>query len=216
MTSIELSNFIRKNYPATKASIARRGAVYGVGINDSDYDVSPRVEGKKTSCPAYTSWKGMLSRSYSKRELEKYPTYVGTEVCDEWKYFSSFRSWWLINHREGYHLDKDILTDLRKYSPESCVYVPAWLNGFILDCRARRGGWPIGVYYNKADRKFIARCCNQLTKKTEYLGSFDSPAIANHAWLLRKLELAAERKHEMDIIDGRIYQRVVQIIKGCK
>lgn len=119
------------------------------------------------------------------------PTYIGCQVCDEWKVFSNFKAWMEQQDWEGKELDKDLLFSGNKtYSPETCVFVSSAVNNFILDNGRCRGDWPIGVSFNKEKRKFEARCSNPFTKKFENLGYFSCPQDAHKAWALRKRQLA--------------------------
>ena len=71
--------------------------VYGVGINDVNYVIRiveqlPKTNGKRKEkliwkCPFYSRWASMLERCYSKSLLEKYPSYIGCSVCEEWLIF---------------------------------------------------------------------------------------------------------------------------------
>jgi hypothetical protein len=45
------------------------------------------------------------------------------------------------------------------------------------------------------------------------LGNYQTPEKAHEVWLNYKLALALARKPEMDLINPRIYQNVIQIIK---
>jgi len=86
--------------------------VCGVGINDADYPTRryKTVNGKSKlvwTCPFWRKWKDMISRCYSERELEKYPTYKGCSVCEDWLYFSRFKAWMEKQAWEGLVLDKD-------------------------------------------------------------------------------------------------------------
>lgn len=65
--------------------------VFGVGINDADYAVQPKINGVQVCCLFYRKWKNMLERCYYPKELVKHPTYQGCVVCDEWIYFSNFK-----------------------------------------------------------------------------------------------------------------------------
>ena len=188
---------------------------YGFGINDANYVVRPDVNGRQVTCPAYRAWRDMIKRCYSAKLHAMFPTYVDVNVCKEWKSFMAFRAWWIDHHVDGYQLDKDLIGDGKLYSPETCIYVPQWLNNFTIDSRASRGDFPIGVSYDKRSGKYVARCSNPFGK-IERLGFFDCQDQAHMAWLSRKLEIAAELKPMMDEIDERIYQKVAEIIKNAK
>jgi hypothetical protein len=60
------------------------------------------------------------------------------------------------------------------------------LNTFTTDSTAARGDWPIGVYWNKQNGKFMAYCSNPFTGKQENLGYFTCPDEAHEAWRARK------------------------------
>lgn len=189
--------------------------VYGVGVNDAGYVFDTTINGRRVRCPAYRSWKNMLERCYSEKFHHRNPTYAEVRVCDEWLSFMAFRKWWVENHVDGWQLDKDLLSDNRIYSPEACIFVPAWLNNFTIDSGTARGEWPIGVCFDSRRRKFESRCRHPFGKR-EYLGHFSTPDEANAAWLTRKLEIANELKHLMDDIDARIFPRVIEIISRSK
>lgn len=216
MTELEFSDYLRANFKPSKRATSQRRRVHGFGINDADYVTQPTIDGERAMCPAYSAWRHMIERAYCAKLHEKRPTYIGVTVCDEWRSFMAFREWWLINHVDGWELDKDLLSGEREYSPDACIYVPQWLNSFSADRRAARGYWPIGVYFHKRDGKFGAQCQNMLAGKNEHLGYFACPEKAHQAWLRRKLELADEMKPMIDSIDPRIYPRVIQIIHGLK
>ena len=216
MTKVELSLFIEANYPISGMG-SPRCAVHGVGINDSDYMSQPRVNGKQLRDPAYASWQNMLKRAYGKSTQKCRPTYIGVTVCEEWLLFSAFREWWLANYREGWQLDKDLLSvGNREYRPSACIYIPNRLNNFTADCGASRGELPIGVHIHKQTGKFESGCQNQITGKNVYLGLFDTKDAAHAAWLRYKLSLAIELKPLMDSIDKRIYNNVVTIINSAR
>lgn len=187
--------------------------VQGFGINDADYYVTSLLDGKRVLCKAYEAWSSMLKRCYSPKNIKVQPTYRGVIVCDEWRSFMSFRCWWIKNHVDGWSLDKDILSDSRVYSPDTCIYVPQWLNTFTIDCLSSRGAYPVGACKRKHLDRFMSSCRNPETGNSEYLGDFSSAIDAHRAWINRKLEIAASLKGEMDCIDQRIYKRVVEIIK---
>lgn len=174
--------------------------VYGVGINDADYTVKlyeyvinesgERVKKWFWRCPYYTRWQSMLSRCYSVKYHERHPSYIDCEVCEEWKTFSNFKEWMSSQKWEGKCLDKDLKVKFNKiYSPDTCLFVETEVNNFVLDKESARGQWPLGVYYHKPTKKFIARCSNSTSRKQEHLGYFDTPEEAHEAWKKRKREL---------------------------
>jgi len=161
--------------------------VHGVGINDADYTTHTIVGGKSLVCPYYKCWLSMLRRCYSKKSLLQCPTYTGCTVAVEWHRFSTFRSWMTGQAWQGMELDKDLVSDLRVYSPETCVFVSHSINMFLNDDRKNRGLWPIGVYQTPTG-KFRARVSIGGTYKS--LGCFESPCLAHDAWAKAKSELA--------------------------
>ena len=167
--------------------------VHGVGINDADYPVRPRLKGVRVFCPIYLRWAKMLERAYDNKHKERHPTYNGCTVCDEWLTFSSFHSWLTKQDWQGKEIDKDILFLGNKvYSPDTCVLVSQDTNKFLLDCISRRGKYAIGVYFNKTKNKFRSQCKNNFTKKNESLGYFASEKEAHLSWKKRKHELACQ------------------------
>jgi hypothetical protein len=187
-----------------------RKPVYGVGINDSDYvtERKEKVNGKWKvlwKCPYYCRWRDMLARCYSEKYQERYPTYKGCTVIDEWLLFSNFKRWMEKQDWEGKDLDKDLLVEGNKvYSPETCVFVPQLVNSFLIDCGAIRGEYPIGVSWRKALSKLQAYCRNPFTKKLEHLGYFLDPDEAHEAWKKRKHELACQLADSEYVTDDRI------------
>lgn len=216
MTEISKMEFIEKNYKASKYSISGRGLVCGVGFNDVDCVVAPRFEGKQVTHPAYRAWASILWRCYDIKFLSRTPTYASATICDQWRAFSEFRKWWIANQVDGWHIDKDLLSDGKVYSPDTCIFIPQWLNKFTLGRDACRGDYPIGVHYSKRDRAFQAYCSHPFRNGNGNLGYFKNKESASNAWLKRKLEIARELKHLMDEIDTRLYNRITDIITRMK
>lgn len=107
-----------------------RGLVYGVGCLDVNFPVAVRIEGRAYYHPAYSAWQNMLKRCYYTNNTVSYTPAV---VCDSWLQFSNFLAWWKVHYIEGLELDKDqecIMRGLKisVYSPETCRYIPKWLN----------------------------------------------------------------------------------------
>lgn len=170
-----------------------KNLVCGVGTNDADYLVQPKVNGKQVVCPYYRTWTNMLRRAYSTNCHKKQPTYIGCSVCTEWHSFMAFRAWMMNQNWRGMQLDKDFLNQGNKvYGPKFCMFIPSVVNKFITDSGCSRGEWPIGVYFNKPSRKFLAKCRSPFTDKQVHLGYFANPEEAYQAWLERKKELQIE------------------------
>lgn len=106
----------------------KKKLVCGIGVNDADYTVRPRINGKSVFCPAYSSWSKMLERCYSNHP--RYSSYKDCSVAPEWHTFSNFRKWYLeqgdVTDKQ---LDKDIMyPGNRVYGPDRCVFVDRRLN----------------------------------------------------------------------------------------
>ena len=176
----------------------RNKKVYGVGINDADYNVviGDMVDGKwkiTWKCPFYTAWNNVLERCYSDTYQLKRPTYKVCSVCDEWLTFSKFKTWMETQEWEGKQLDKDLLKLGNKvYCPEWCIFIDRKINNFVIDSGATRGKYMIGVYWDKCTGKFKSQCNNPFTRKREYLGLFTDELEAHLAWKRKKHQFACQ------------------------
>lgn len=158
--------------------------VYGVGINDSPFQISPTISGSIIIHPAYRAWCNMLTRCYSSKCKEKYPTYEDVVCCTEWLTFTTFAKWFKDNYKFGYHLDKDLLLkDNKVYSPTTCVFAPKEVNAFMTLSSASRGKLPLGVSVEHLN-KFRASI------KSKYICTTNTKEEAHKAWQKAKLEQA--------------------------
>lgn len=165
--------------------------VAGIGINDADYDVSK--DGRIT-CQYYKEWSQLLYR------LDKF----GSTVCDEWRRFSTFKTWMKQQDWEGKSLDKDLLgRKQRHYSPENCVFISHKLNTLIAStmhqrmfkgeptkylrgvCR-RGGGWQ----YLIGDKQ------NILKPWTAHKITFPTEIAAHRAWCRARAHYIREHVHQ--------------------
>ena len=189
--------------------------LFGVCENNADYMVSPYLNGERVMCPAYEAWRGMVKRCYSSKLHSNNPTYKGVKMCDEWLKFMTFRDWWVTHHVNGFELDKDILHLGNKiYSPDTCIYVPHWINSFNLDRGLFGGNEMIGAHLYKRYGSYQSYCKHPKSGKKVHLGYFESSELANAAWVNYKLDVAFSLKSEMDRISERIYPAIVEKIKS--
>ena len=198
--------------------------VCGVGINDAEEPVQKRSacireDGRKVykldwCCDFYCTWTRMLSRCYSEKSLARLPTYIGCPVCDDWWKLSNFKEWMNNQKWEGLELDKDILYRGNKvYSPETCVFVEARVNSFILDRRHSKYDLPPGVSYYKRYGKYQAQCKSFAGVDT-FLGYHGTPEEAHQAWLSFKLEQAKLLAAEQD--DPRVAKALIDRYENYK
>ena len=163
--------------------------IYGIGyLGEGKYKIHDK-NGKLTKC--YKVWHSMLERCYDSKYKEKHLTYKNCKVCDEWLCFQNFAEWYYNNYYEiegrKMMLDKDILHKGNKvYSPENCVFVPNNINTLFIKNDKSRGEYPIGVSYNKRDKKFSAQCSiynfEENKKEYKYLGYYETPEQAFNSY----------------------------------
>jgi hypothetical protein len=168
----------------------RAALIYGIGTNDADYVTTKMVNGKQVICSFYRVWASMLSRCevgglYQARK----PTYVGTQVCEEWRSFLTFKAWMQTQKWEGKQLDSDFLSPSGQkiYSPQTCHFVSQRVNSLMIDCGAARGKLPIGVSQHHSGR-FEAKC-KAGNGKQRYIGLFKTPDEAHIAWRKAKAKV---------------------------
>lgn len=186
--------------------------VYGVGISEGCKVTD--TDGKMLK--SYIEWRNILCRCYDNNFLTKYPTYVGCEVCEEWKYYSNFKKW----HEENYyeidgqtmHLDKDILSKGNKvYSPKTCCYVPSEINTMFTKSNKARGKYPIGVTFNKSGIKnYHARLSildEEGKKKRISLGMYLTPEEAFYSYKVAKENYIKEKADKFKgLIPNELYE----------
>lgn len=106
--------------------------IYGIGISDMP---NGWITKNKNNTKIYQTWADMLKRCYSKKYHEKYPTYKGCYVCEQWHRLSNFvedvskipnYNEWINNDiSREFSLDKDIKSDNKNkcYCLEECQFV---------------------------------------------------------------------------------------------
>ena len=187
-------------------------SVYGVGILG---DGVSKTKGKQTK--EYQLWFGMLERCFDEKFQKKRPTYKGCKVSDNFKHFPYFKEWCSkqvgFNSKDDkgnpFQLDKDILVKGNKlYSEDACVFVPKEVNILLTKNNAVRGELPIGVSYDKKNRKYVAQI--SMFKEIIRLGFFYTVEEAFSTYKTAKeahiKEIANKWK---DKIDPRVYEALM-------
>ena len=176
-----------------------KGLLFGVGINDADYDVTitRTVNGKRKivwTCPFYSRWQSMISRCYDERFHIKNPSYKGCSVCEEWKTLSNFKKWMEQQNWQGKQLDKDILVpENKEYGPRTCIFVSRQLNCILIDAPGYQRGsikCPKGVSWNKKHKIFYANIT--LRGRRIYLGGTKTVEEASRLYKKAKSEYLLE------------------------
>jgi len=217
-----LVKFINTGYETvTTMSQIRKGtvkdktlpSVYDVGIVGNDLVITDTGDLPKE----YRLWEDMLRRCYSSKFLQKHTTYKGCNVSYNFKYFQNFKVWcndqigfkYLDDKGLPFQLDKDILVKGNKqYSEETCCFVPQEVNSLFVKRDNVRGDYPVGVYYDKARRKFAAGYTIKGVRKG--LGRFTTPEEAFYAYKQAKEAHIKEVANKWkDYIDPRVYETLM-------
>lgn len=182
--------------------MTKKSIVFGVGINDSLTPVKGR--NPKWVCPYYSRWAHMIKRCYSDHFHKTNTTYKDCFCCDDWLYFSNFKSWMQKQDWQNKQLDKDIIKPLNKmYSPETCAFVTPAENHILCDSKSIRGKYPKGVCYHKQNNNFIAYIT--IKNKRVNLGSHSSIELAVAAYKKAKksaLIIASEEATNPRVAQG--------------
>ena len=189
-------------------------SVYGVGIVGTKYPIT--INGVQTK--EYVLWKRMLERCYSDSAYQKRrQTYEGCEVSDKFKSYEYFYEWChsqigFGNDGNGnpFHLDKDLLVKGNKvYSENTCVFIPAEINSLLIKREALRGGYLIGVCWNKTNKAFMAQV-GKGKGRSENLGYFKTELEAFNTYKKAKEAFVKEQAEKWKSqIDLRAYNALM-------
>lgn len=180
------------------------GMVCGVGIVE---------HGSNRKSRTFLLWTSMLSRCYLASEQKRKPTYIGCEVSENFKNYSFFESWCkkqIGYHNEGWEIDKDILSGFnKKYSEDSCVFVPHEINKFLTIRHRFRGDLPLGVDLRSENGRFRSRI--NLNGISVCLGHFSNKEDAFFAYKNEKEKQAKFIAEKWKgYIDPRAYEALMQ------
>ncbi|CAI2496486.1 Uncharacterised protein [Serratia ficaria] len=190
--------------------------IYGIGVNDSEFCTSARIDGTCVNHRAYAAWNGMFKRCYCTSYKKEMKTYDGCSVDVRWHKFSDFFRWWKLNHVKGWHLDKDIISVGNKiYSPDFCAFIPPSINSFVSLSINRDDNWPIGAFKCSDGGKYFSKIRDR-DGRQRHLGTFASPEEAHTAWKKAKLEQAESYRNVCDKIHPSLFSGLVNKINSMR
>lgn len=172
-----------------------------------DFGIYDGIAGEANSSNLYYKiWSKMIERCYSDGYHLRQPTYKNVIVCDEWKYFSNFEKWAKANYKDGYVLDKDLLSvDTKIYSPSTCCFIPRTINQSIIDTNKNKE-LPLGVSHSRGKYRARIRKFGELHN----IGSFDYPIEAHISWQKAKIEYFNEI---IELFENAVDEKVIISIK---
>lgn len=188
--------------------------VRGVGFFGVGPYSSKLKEDSYKSTKEYVHWSSMLTRCYTETYQERFPTYIGCSVDEQWHNYQEFAEWcnWQVGFNEGYVLDKDILVKGNKvYSPETCVLVPPELNSLVVTQINPGKNVPAGISFQTSYQKYIVSCA--VDGKNKNLGRYKCPEEAFAVYKQFKENLIRERAEKYkDKMDIRAYHALTNYV----
>jgi hypothetical protein len=159
-------------------------------------------------------WRAMLQRCYCEKFLKKHPTYQGCYVCEEWLTFSNFLKWFEENYKEGYELDKDLLSgkENKVYSPKTCCFLPPRINKLLLTNKGRRRNIIGSSKKGNKWEAFLSALDKDGKKIRVHIGYFDSPQEAFAAYKLAKesyVKEVAQEYYDNNEITEKVYNALM-------
>ena len=166
----------------------------------------------------YNVWHNMLTRCYNPK-YERYAYYGGSGVivCDRWKCFEYFlEDAYIIPNGEhafedGWELDKDTLQpnfNIKVYSPDTCAWVPRYVNKAITVLTRRQNENTNTIYYgvkqNNTDT-YSVRINNN--GKTEYYGTYNDPIAAAVTYNIEAMNIGNKMLNQVPYISA--YNRLL-------
>ena len=176
-------------------------ALFGIGINDMPLSKRSR---------AYNVWRHLLKRC---RGNNRSKAYKDCSICDEWKLFSNFKKFYDDNCTDDtFHLDKDLLVQgNKKYSPETCAFLPREINETIKTEWTENRSLPVGVTMTKFG-KYRAKCRTDHDVVNDHIGCYSTEEEAFSVYLNHKKERfknMADKYKALGQIDDRTYKAIL-------
>ena len=222
-------NYYRNLYPLSSKGFKAVKEFYDKGGYDSEENIEKVIADNVYNVPTvrgigywgmpnvdvhhwtYIRWSDMLLRCYSEKFHSHQPNYIGCTVAEEWHNYANFKKWAEENFyqvdNEQMELDKDILKKGNTvYSSENCIFVPKSINSLIINCKALRGEYPIGV--DKIGDEYRARSAT--TGKQKVIGTYSTPEEAFEKYKEYKENLIKEVAEKYkEKIPEKLYKSLV-------
>ncbi len=88
-----------------------------------------------TKTKTYTYWINILHRCFDENYINQHPLCKGSSICDDWLDYGCFKNWYDKNYYTAgdFHmiLNNNLLDNSKRYSPETCVFLPAEINNIF-------------------------------------------------------------------------------------
>ena len=172
--------------------------------------------------PAYKIYEGIYARCYGGSSLYVNQCYDDAFMCDEWKNSrDAFAEWYSANYYEcdgeRMAVDKDLLwRGNKEYAPDKCCILPETINSALASATKRRNHYSkkvyaIGVDYDKAKNKFLARITPFGYDKTVKLHYWDTEEEAFQEYkLLKESDIRILALRYIDKIPDRIFDALIK------
>lgn len=165
-------------------------SVYNIGyVGVGKYKISENRKHTK----AYKTWNHILGRCYNKTNKD-YKWYGGknVKICDEWLCFQNFAKWFYENYPNieniKFNLDKDLLqknVENKIYSPETCVFLPQGVNGFLANVQQTNTSGAIGVRLC-SKTTYISTINDFNLKKVKTIGCYKDFEDAKNSYIIER------------------------------
>lgn len=155
----------------------------------------------------YTTWNSMFKRCYCSNAKDQH-TYADVTVDSIWHNFQVYAEWFDKNYRDGWVLDKDILSIKHKiYSPKTCVFIPPELNAFMTNIKTKNASSQYtGVWKLPGGRWEVAMTVERVSKR---VGRFANEEEAAKAYKkARKQRVKSIRKKYKGLVPKKVLKAV--------
>lgn len=177
---------------------------------NGEWAKAQKLDGITHQTASGVKWFSMNRRCKDAKYHVTHPTYIGATVS--FVDFQDFTDWHTrqVGYRDNFHLDKDLLvkgnTD---YNRNSCILLPAELNGLVNTHKGARGDLPIGVTRTANGEKFLSTI-GTTGRVNKHLGVSDT---AEEAFKLYKTAKEAFIRSQAEkwkgYIDSRAYHALM-------